>query len=163
MAKKVSLYGLLACLCLIFGYLESLVSLSFIAPGMKLGLSNGIALLLLAKRDYKGALAVNTVRILLSTLLFGTPMQLLFSLAGGWGSLLVMVLVCRVKRLGLVGISVAGGVCHNLFQLAVALPLIGAGVLYYLPVLLLGGGVSGALIGFLAAIIFKKMKTNEEK
>lgn len=160
MAKKVSLYGLLACLCLIFGYLESLVSLSFIAPGVKLGLSNGIALLLFARRDYKGAFAVNTVRILLSTLLFGTPMQLLFSLAGGLGSLLVMALICRVKRLGLVGLSITGGVCHNLLQLAVALPLLGVGVLYYLPLLLLGGAVSGTLIGILATIILKKVKTN---
>ena len=163
MAKKVSVYGLLTALCLVFGYIESLVSLSFIAPGVKLGLANGVALLLLARQDFKGAFAVNLTRILLSALLFGTPMQLIFSLSGGISSLIVMALLCRGKRFGIVGFSIAGGVTHNLFQLLAAIPLVGSGVLYYLPVLLLCGGVCGFLIGFLAAIIFKKTETNGKK
>ncbi|MBR7071355.1 MAG: Gx transporter family protein [Clostridia bacterium] len=163
MAKKISVYGLLTALCLVFGYLESLVSLSLIAPGIKLGLANGVALLLLAKKDWQGAFAVNLTRILLSTLLFGTPMQLLFSLSGGIGSLTVMAFLCRTEKFSLTGLSIAGGVVHNLFQLAAAVPLIGRGVLYYLPVLLVCGGISGGLIGFLATIIFKKIETNGKK
>ena len=55
MAKKITLYALFAALAMIFGYIESLYSLSFIAPGIKLGLANSIVLLLLCGGDFKGA------------------------------------------------------------------------------------------------------------
>lgn len=160
MAKKICLYGVLTALCLVLGWLESLVSLSFIAPGVKLGLANAAALLLVAKGDVRGAFAVNITRILLSALLFGNPLSLLFSLSGGLASLVVMALLTRVRAVGIVGFSIAGGAVHNLFQLLAALFVVGRGVLYYLPVLLVCGAVSGALIGTLSALIFKKIKTN---
>ena len=90
MAKKISIYGILATLCLILGYVEHLVSLDFIAPGIKIGLANSVALLLLARGDIKGAFAVNITRILLSALLFAAPSTLIFSFSGGITSLIVM-------------------------------------------------------------------------
>ena len=66
MAKKIALYSILTSLALIFGYIESLFSLSFIAPGIKLGLANSVALILLCFKDFKGAVLVNITRILLS-------------------------------------------------------------------------------------------------
>ena len=160
MAKKICIYGMLTALCMVLGYLESLLSLSFIAPGIKPGLANTVALLLIAQDDRMGALAVNVTRILLSALLFGNPMALLFSLSGGLASWAVMSGLSRLKKLSVLGVSITGGAVHNLFQLIAATFVVGRGALFYLPVLLLFGGVCGALIGALAKIILKKMKTN---
>ena len=68
MSKKVTLYGVLSAVCLVFSYIEILLPLTFIAPGVKIGLANGVALLLILKKDIKGALLVNIIRILLSNL-----------------------------------------------------------------------------------------------
>lgn len=160
MTKRIALYGILASLALIFGYIESLFSLSFIAPGVKLGLANSVALLLLCRKDLKGALAVNITRILLSALLFSSPFSLLFSLTAGISSILIMRLLSGVKSVSPVGFSIAGAAAHNCVQLTVASVLFGRAVWCYLPFLLISALLSGALIGVLSSIIFKKIKTN---
>lgn len=156
MAKKITLYAMLAAICLVCGYIESLLSLSFIAPGIKLGLSNSIALLLVAKGDFKGAFSVNITRILLSALLFSTPFSLVFSLSGGIISLICVCLLYKTGKFSIIGISIAGGVIHNIVQLTVAYFLLGNAVLYYLPFLIISGGVSGAVIGFIARLVSSK-------
>ena len=158
MAKKVALYGILTGLALIFGYIESLFSLSFIAPGIKLGLANSVALLLLCSKDFKGALLVNITRILLSALLFSTPFSLVFSLTAGIISVVIMKLLSGIKSVSVVGFSIAGAVVHNLVQLTVASIIFGRAVWYYLPFLLVSALISGGIIGALSLIIFKRIK-----
>ena len=160
MAKKVALYGILTSLALIFGYIESLFSLSFIAPGVKLGLANSIALILLCYGDFKGALAVNITRILLSALLFSSPFSLVFSLTAGVLSVVIMRVLSGLKGVSAVGFSIAGAAVHNLVQLTVAAVLFGRAVWYYLPFLLVSALFCGGIIGILSSIIFKKIKTN---
>ena len=159
MSKKVALYGVLASLCLVFSYLETLLPLTFIAPGVKIGLANGIALLLILKRDVKGAFFVNVIRIVLSNLLFVHPFALVYSLSAGIISTFVMWLISKTKIFGAVGFSVLGALTHNLVQMAVALILLGTGVFYYSPFLIFSAIISGSLIGFLAKILDKKIKT----
>ena len=158
MAKKVALYGILTGLALIFGYIESLFSLSFIAPGIKLGLANSVALLLLCFKDFKGALLVNITRILLSALLFSTPFSLVFSLTAGIISVVIMKPLSGIKSVSVVGFSIAGAVVHNLVQLTVASIIFGRAVWYYLPFLLVSALISGGIIGALSLIIFKRIK-----
>ena len=160
MAKKITLYALFAALAMIFGYIESLYPLSFIAPGIKLGLANSIVLLLLCGGDFKGALAVNTVRIILSALLFSTPFTLLFSLTAGIGSTVVMRLLSGRKSVSVIGFSIAGAAAHNLLQLCVASAVFGRAVWYYTPFLMISALISGGVIGALSAVIVKKIKTN---
>ena len=159
MSKKVALYGVLASLCLVFSYLETLLPLTFIAPGVKIGLANGIALLLILKNDIKGAFLVNIIRILLSNLLFVHPFALVYSLSAGIISTFVMWLISKTKIFGAVGFSVLGALTHNLVQMAVALIPLGTGVFYYSPFLIFSAIISGSLIGFLAKILDKKIKT----
>ncbi len=159
MSKKVALYGVLASVSLVFSYVETLLPLTFIAPGVKIGLANGVALLLILKNDIKGAFLVNIIRILLLNLLFVSPFALLFSLSAGIISTLVMWLISKTKIFGAVGFSILGALTHNLVQTAVALAVLGTGVLYYLPFLIFSAIISGALIGFLAKILDKKIKT----
>lgn len=158
--KKLCIYALLTAVCLVFGYIESLVPLSAIAPGIKLGLSNALTVILLFSGDTKGAFAVNFVRISLSALLFGSPLSFAFSLCGGMVSLTVAALLKKSGIFSMVGISIVSGVVHNLAQSVIALLLLGVGMLYYLPMLIIGGGISGALIGILCKLILKKVKTN---
>ena len=160
MAKKIALYGILTSLALIFGYIESLFSLSFIAPGVKLGLANSVALILLCFKDFKGAVLVNITRILLSALLFSSPFSLVFSLTAGILSVVIMRLLSGIKGVSVIGFSISGAAVHNLVQLTVASLLFGRAVWYYLPFLLVSALLSGGIIGNLSSIIFKKIKTN---
>lgn len=160
MAKKIALYGILTSLALIFGYIESLFSLSFIAPGIKLGLANSVVLILLCYGDFKGAVLVNITRILLSALLFSSPFSLVFSLTAGILSVVIMRLLSGIKGVSVVGFSISGAAVHNLVQLTVASLLFGRAVWYYLPFLLVSALLSGGIIGILSSIIFKKIKTN---
>ena len=159
MSKKVALYGVLASVGLVFSYVETLLPLTFIAPGVKIGLANGVALILILKDDIKGAFLVNIIRILLLNLLFVSPFALIFSLSAGLVSTLVMWLVKKTKIFSTVGFSILGALTHNLVQSAVAIMVLGTGSLFYLPILIFSAIISGGLIGFLAKILDKKIKT----
>lgn len=158
--KRLCIYSLLCAVCMIIGYIESLFDLSFIAPGVKLGLSNSIACALIFTGDIKGAVFVNISRILLSSLLFGSPVSLVFALCGGILSLLVMVLLSKTHIFSVIGTSILGGTAHNLAQCAVGLYFVGFGVVYYLPILLISGMVCGAACGILSDLVIKRSKGN---
>ncbi len=155
--KRLTIYALITAVCLIVGYLEGLlaISLTAIAPGVKLGLSNAVALALICAGDIKGAWAVNVTRICLAALLFGSPISFLLSLAGGVASTAVSCLLSRSKNISAIGISIAGGVIHNAFQLVAAMFIVGFGVIYYLPILIGLGAVCGAFCGVLAQMVLK--------
>ncbi len=157
-AKTIALYGMFVAAAVLFGFVEHLVPLSFIAPGMKLGIANLVFLYLLCKDKFGMAFFVNLVRILLSALLFATPFSLAFSLTAGICSMLVMWLASRFRLFGVVGISVSGGVVHNLVQLVIAHFVVGSGVWFYLPYLLIAGTVAGGLIGFVCWLLLQKTK-----
>ena len=155
--KRLTLYALLTAVCLIIGYVESLLSIGLvaIAPGVKIGLSNVVALTLVCSGDIRGAWAVNITRICLSALLFGSPISFLLSISGGVASTAVSCVLCRAKSVSTVGISIASGVTHNVFQLVAAMFLVGFGVAYYLPILIILGAFCGAFCGVLARLVLK--------
>ena len=152
--KTISLYGFLTAAALLFGYVEYLVPLNFIAPGVKLGFANGVFLLLLFLKKYKAAFLVNIVRILLSALLFASPFSLVFSITAGLFSMFAMLLTVRCPKIGFVGVSVIGATVHNITQLCVATVTVGHGVWYYLPFLVFAGVIAGVFIGVLTYLIF---------
>ncbi len=155
---RVCKLALLTAMCMVFGFIESQIPTMAIAPGVKIGLSNAVALILITKNDFKGAVLVNTARILLSALLFGSPFSLLFSIVAGLGSICISGLMNKSRLFGTVGISVAGATAHNIIQLAVAFFVAGRGVLYYTPVLLMSGAVCGFLVGTVCQKIAKRLK-----
>lgn len=156
--KKLCIYAILTAVCLIFGFIESLIPTALIAPGIKLGLSNAVALLLLSFKDIKGAFLVNIARISLSALLFGSLFSFLFSASAGIISLAVSAVLGKSKSVSIIGVSIAGGVTHNIVQTFVAFLLLKKGVLFYLPVLIIAGIISGAVIGITAMIISEKSR-----
>lgn len=156
MTKRICLYGISAALCLALGFLESMLPLDFIAPGVKLGLANAAALLLIYSGDIPGAAFVNLTRILLSAALFSGVSSLPFSLCGAAGALAVMALISKFRAFSIIGASAAGGAVHNLLQGAVALLVVGKAAAVYLPWLLLCGAASGTLVGAAGCLIRRK-------
>lgn len=149
-ARRVALYGMLTALAFILSYVESLVPVTLGIPGVKLGLANLVVVIALYTLDLKGAFVISVVRIVLSGLTFGGLFSMLYSLAGGLLSFAVMAILSRKKVFGTVGVSVCGGVAHNIGQLLVAMAVLETeSVWYYFPVLLISGSVAGVLIGLL--------------
>ncbi len=160
MTKKICLYGILSAVCIVLGFVEHLLGLDFIAPGVKLGLSNSVAMILIAFGDIKGAFAVNIVRILLSGLLFSSPFALIYSFSGGIASLVIMSVFSKFKAFSLYGVSVLGALTHNLAQLVCAYILLGVGVWYYSPILLLSALICGMLTAFASRLVYIRLKKN---
>lgn len=152
MYRKVSYYGLFSALALLMAYVEMMIPMPLLVPGVKLGLANAMILLVLYSMGAKAAVMISLVRILLSGLLFAGFAGFLYSLAGASLSLLVMVLCQKIKGFSIVGISVLGGIFHNVGQIVVAsLVVQNIKLAYYLPILL----VSGVLTGFFIGIVTK--------
>ena len=157
--KKTAYLGLFAAIAIIFGYVESLIPFFAGIPGMQLGLANLAVLFILEKYSWKEAALVSTVRILVIGFLFGNMFSILYSLAGAALSLTVMTLMKRFSGFSILGVSVAGGVSHNIGQLIVASFIVeNTSLLYYAPVLLISGVATGLLIGFLTGEITKRIR-----
>lgn len=158
MNKKTAYLGLFVTLALIASYVESLVPFYFGAPGIKLGLANLITVVLLYRASVKDAALVSVLRILLSGFLFGNVFSILYSYAGALLSLLVMCLLKKIKGFSILGISIAGGVFHNLGQVMAAVFLMENGnILYYFPILMVAGIVTGMLIGIGSREVLKRV------
>ncbi len=152
--KKLTTLALYATLSLAVYAAESALPPLAPIPGLKLGLANIVTQILLRRGSPKDASLVLAVRILLSALLFGQAMSLLYSLAGGFLSLLVMWPVNRLlsgKYAPLTGAM--GGLAHNVGQLATALIVTATpGVLSYLPFLAPAGILTGLFTGLCAQL-----------
>ena len=157
-ARKVALYGVLIALAFVFSYVEALIPFSFAIPGMKVGLANLVVVAALYLLGTRTAFAVSVIRIVLVGFTFGNLSTMMFSLSGGLLSFAVMA-VCKNKTLlHIEGVSMAGGVAHNIGQLLVAAAVVeSAALFYYVPVLLVFGLITGGLIGLTAGQLIKRI------
>lgn len=155
--RRMTTLSLLFALAMIFSFVESRLPTFIPIPGVKLGLCNVVVIFALLRLGAPSAIGVSLLRVLLSSILFGNMAAFFYSLAGAALSLAVMILLKKTNLFSAVGISVAGGVMHNAGQLLMAWIILGtAGVMYYLPVLVIAGTLAGALIGLAAAYIHKR-------
>lgn len=161
-SKTVAFYGLFIALAIILAYVEVLLPPLFPAvPGIKMGLPNIIIVFLLYRRSAKSAIGVSLMRILLVSMLFGNAMALIYSLAGGILSLFIMILFRRLNFLSTVGVSVVGGVAHNVGQIVTAMLLLQTAELgYYLVVLTVSGIIAGVFVGLCGFALIKKIPAN---
>ena len=155
--KKITLLALFTTLSLAIYAAESALPPLAPIPGIKLGLANIITLSLLRHFSARDALLVLIARILLSALLFGQALSLLYSLAGGFLSLLVMALTMKLLQKKYPFLTGAmGGLTHNLGQLLVAFAITATpGVFAYLPVLIPAGILTGIFTGLCAGFLGK--------
>ena len=155
-ALEVATYGLLAAVALIFGYVEALFPLPLPVPGIKLGLGNIVVLFTLAGFGWRAGLAIAVVKVVVSALLFGNPMVLMYSAGGAALSFAAMWVALHWSRLSIVGVSMVGGVFHMVGQLAVVAFTFSPYVaLVYLPVLMISGLVTGLLTGYVCRLVIR--------
>ena len=155
-ALEVATYGLLAAVALIFGYVEALFPLPLPVPGIKLGLGNIVVLFTLAGFGWRAGLAIAVVKVVVSALLFGNPMVLMYSAGGAALSFAAMWVALHWSRLSIVGVSMVGGVFHMVGQLAVVACTFSPYVaLVYLPVLMISGLVTGLLTGYVCRLVIR--------
>lgn len=157
--KNVAFLGLSASLALLLSWIEFLLPPLYAAvPGIKIGLPNVVILVVLYLVGIKEAAAVSFVRLCVSSLLFGNPVMFVYSAAGAVLSFLLMVLLKKSDRLSTVGVSVAGGVAHNIGQTVVAMLLLNTPqIIYYMIVLTVTGTISGIFIGLCGAFLTKRL------
>ena len=158
-AKTVALLGMCTAIAMVFAWVEiQLPPLVAAVPGIKLGLPNIAVIFILYRFGWKEAVAVSFVRIVAVSLLFGNPMVMAYSLAGGALSLLGMILLKKTNLLSTVGVSVAGGVLHNVGQILMAMIIMStAGLGYYLIILAVTGTLSGVFVGLCGSFAVKRI------
>ena len=160
--KNITTLALLAAVAFVLSWLDSLIPVSGVLPGAKLGLANLAVLMGLYLLGPGPGAVLCLVKILLSTFLFGNAFSFFYALAGGVLSYLGMLLL--KKRCSLVFVSLMGGMLHNLGQMIVAAVVLEtAGLLAYLPVLLLCGIGAGAAIGAVGGILVGRLGNILEK
>ena len=151
--------GLFTALAMIFSYVEVLIPISLGIPGIKLGLANLMIVIALYKMSLKETYLLSITRVVLSGFLFGNMFAILYSLAGGLLSLTVMAVLKKAGGFSVMGVSIAGGVFHNIGQLIIAMIVVETfSVAYYIPVLLIAGVITGLLIGIAANETLKRIK-----
>ena len=144
---------------LILSFVESRIPAFVAIPGIKVGLANIAVIFTLYKFGIKQAVAVSAVRVLLVSMLFGSPISMIYSLTGAVLSLAVMCLLKKFTPLTEVTVSVAGGVTHNIGQIGAASVMLGTNVvIYYLPFLLLSGTIAGVVVGIASGMLIRKVK-----
>ena len=155
--RKLAWMGLLASLAIIFGYVEMLFPVFAGIPGIKLGLANLVTVFLLYTCTYKEAAVVSVIRIVVIGFLFGNLFSILFSLAGAGLSLACMVAAKKYGGFSVAGVSIIGGVTHNLGQIIIAAMVVeNVNLFYYFPALMTAGLVTGLLIGIVTQEILKR-------
>ena len=160
MGRRAAYLGIFTALALIFSYVESLVPLPVGIPGVKLGLANLVVVVALYKLKTGEALAISVIRILVSGFFFSSLAAILYSLAGGLLSVTVMAALKKTGAFSVIGVSMAGGVSHNIGQLIMAMLVVETyAVGYYLPALLIAGLLTGAFIGAAGRELLKRIES----
>ena len=159
MKNRVAYFGVFTALALMFSYIETMIPIQFGVPGIKLGFANIMIVIMLYKSSAKEAFLLSIVRIMLSGFLFGNLSSILYSIAGGVLSLEIMTLLKKQGGFSVIGVSVAGGVSHNVGQLIVAMLVVETyQVGYYFPVLLVAGVLTGLGIGVVSQEVLKRIR-----
>lgn len=157
--KKIGYMGMLIALAFVLSYVEMLLPFNIGIPGAKLGLANVVVLMGLYLMGPKEALLLNISRIILVGFLFGNLSAMLYSMAGGIVSFIAMIITKKLNKNTILGVSVMGGVFHNVGQIIVAIWAVETyRLIYYLPILIIIGTVSGIFIGILGTGILKIIK-----
>lgn len=159
-SRRLARYALLTALAMALSWLESLVPLAgTVPPGVKLGLTNLVVIFALYRMSLRDAAVISLIRVVLVAFTFGNSYSFAYSLAGATLSLAVMALLKRSRKFSLLGVSVAGGVSHNIAQVLVAMAVLEtARLAWYLPVLLVSGIAAGVCVGAAGALIVKRIR-----
>ena len=161
--RKIALLGVLTSVALVLSYLEAMLPpISTAVPGIKMGLPNIIIIFVLYKFGLKEAVTVSIIRVFIVALLFGNVMTLAYSVVGAVLSIALMTIMLKLDWFSTIGVSVVGGISHNLGQILVAIFLFDTiQIGYYMIVLAVTGTIAGVIIGIIASVLIKRLSVNK--
>jgi heptaprenyl diphosphate synthase len=155
---KLTVMALTTAIALVLSFVESQIPAFVAVPGVKMGLANIAIVYALYRLGWKEAALISLIRVVLVSLLFGSAASFLYSLAGAVLSLLGMALLKKTGKFTEIVVSVAGGVLHNIGQIAMASIILETDALrYYLPFLLVSGILAGVVIGLISGILIRRI------
>lgn len=158
-SKDVANLALLISLALVFSYVEAIIPFNPGIPGVKLGVANIVTVITLYMFGNRDAFIVSVIRVLIAGLLFNGAFGACYAMAGAAVSLTGMILLRKTGLFSPVGVSMAGGVLHNLGQLLVAAALIeDMKIFFYFPVLMFSGIIAGIAVGAGSVLILARLK-----
>ena len=161
-AKRLAFLSVAIALSMILSFVESQIPPLSTIPGVKIGLANIVTVFLLYKLGIKEAVTVSVIRVLLSALLFGSFVSLMYSAFGAVSALIIMIPAKRFSPFSPIGVSVLGAVAHNAGQILAALILLGnAAIVYYLIPLTVSGLIAGILVGLLGGIVAERISVKK--
>lgn len=161
--KKTAQLGVYIALAMILSYVESLIPFSLGVPGIKLGLTNVVTVIMMYTYGIPGALGVAVLRAVLSGFMFGNAFSIIYSVAGCVLSFIFMYILKKTNHFAIISVSAAGGVMHNVGQLIVAANVVKTySVIYYAPVLIIAGVFTGIIIGIVSDEIVKRIGNRME-
>ncbi len=158
--KKIAVLGVLTAVALVLSYLEAILPPIYAAvPGVKVGLPNVVVILILYRFGAKEAAMVSFMRVFIVALLFGNAMTLAYSIAGAVLSLLLMMLFKKLDLFSAVGVSIIGGIAHNVGQIIVAILLLNSTLIaYYMIILTITGTLAGVAVGLAGSLLIKRLE-----
>ena len=155
---NIALCSVMIAIAMICGYIEMMIPISIGIPGIKLGFANIVTVICIYLIGRWQALVISLIRIILISILFGNIFTLAFSLTGGLVSFISMIIISNICKLSMAGISIIGGIMHNIAQLVIAYILLDNDVIfYYMPILIIVGAICGLVMGILASIIYNRL------
>ena len=156
--QKITVMALTTAIALVLSFIESQIPAFVAVPGVKMGLANIAIVYALYRLGWKEAALISLIRVVLVSLLFGSAASFLYSLAGAVLSLLGVALLKKTGKFTEIVVSVAGGVLHNIGQIAMASIILETDALrYYLPFLLVSGILAGVVIGLISGILIRRI------
>ncbi len=162
--KNIVLYAMLISLAVILSYLESLMPINLMIPGIKLGLANLVIIITIYLLGGRAAIFISIARIILAACTFGNMAAFIFAISGAFLSLFSMLIAIKANKFSMLGVSIIGGIMHNVGQILMAVLLLENLLIFsYLPYLMIAGIVSGAIIGILANLVLIRLKAQFNK
>ena len=152
-------YSLLVALAMVLSWLESMIPLPVAIPGVKLGLTNLVVIFALYRMSLWDAACISMIRVVLVAMTFGNAYSLAYSFVGAVLSLTVMALLKQSERFSVVGVSIAGGITHNMGQIFAAIAVLKtARIAWYLPALMISGTLAGIVIGTVGGVLTERVR-----
>lgn len=157
-AKKIAVLAIFIALSLITFIIENQFPPLFV-PGARMGLANIFSFTALIMFSPVEAFIVVAVRTGLGAIYAGNVSALLYSFTGGVVSMAISsVLMYTVyPRVSVMAVSVLGAVAHNVTQNIVFVLLTDTSTLTLIPYFILAGILSGAIVGAVTLLLFKKI------
>lgn len=161
-AKKLTELAMLTGVALVIFVVELQMPNPFPIPGIKLGLANIVTVYAIYRYRAREVMMVVGARIFLAALFGGNLTALLYSFAGSVLCIAGMLALKKIIDSNHIWLSsVLGAVLHNIGQIIVAVIIMGAGVISYLPFLIVSGCLAGAFTGICAQLVIKRFSNKD--